>query len=297
MRVEMGNPHPLVSVVLPFYNAPFLEEAIKSILNQSYSNYELLLIDNGSTDGSSLVAQSYAENSKVTLIKEERKGVVFAANKGIRIAKGNWIARMDADDIADSDRLKNQLDVLMREPALGVVSGLVTYLGSDENKGFIHYVEWLNTIQSNEEIRKNQFVEFPLANPTLIFKRELFNQFGFYEDGNFPEDYEFFLRLQAVGVQMKKVDKIVLKWRDTPSRLTRTDVRYSSDAFFRVKAKYLANWLKENNPFHPEVYLWGGGRRSRRRSDHLLLEGIEVVKHIDIKPGPNMLHFEQIPEK
>ncbi|MEQ8904120.1 glycosyltransferase [Ekhidna sp.] len=288
---------PLVSVVLPFYNAPFLKEAIESILKQSYQNFELIIVNNASIDSSSEVARSYTNYDKVILINEAERGVVHAVNTGIRNAKGTYIARMDADDIADPNRLKYQVEAMLNDSSLDVVSGLVEYLGSSENEGFIHYVDWLNTIRSNEELNQNQFVEFPLANPSMMLKRELFEQFGYYKDGNFPEDYEFFLRLQSHDVKMEKVNKPVLKWRDSETRLTRTDERYSQEAFFKIKAKYLAKWLKMHNPFHPEIYIWGAGRLSRRRSDLLLKEGIKVVEYIDVKAGNQVLHYENLPEK
>lgn len=292
----MNDLQPLVSVVLPFYNAPYLEEAIESILNQSYSNFELILVDNGSTDQSIQLANSYKGHSKIKLISERNKGVVFAANAGINHAKGDFIARMDADDIAHPERLNLQVKVLLEDSGIGVVSGLVKYLGSSDNQGFIYYVDWLNSIQSPDDIRLNQFVEFPLANPTLMFRKSVLDNVGVYKEGDFPEDYELFLRLIENGVRMKKVDSMILTWRDTPERLTRTDKRYSTDAFFRIKASYLARWLKANNPFHPEVYVWGAGRLSRRRSDHLKENGINIVKYIDLKESDGIIHYNKIPK-
>ena len=289
------NNSPLVSVILPFYNAPFLREAIVSILNQSFQDFELLLINNDSTDSSLNVAHSFTNNPKVRVIREDKRGVVYAANTGIVEARGIYIARMDADDVAMEDRLETQVNELESNEHLGVVSGLVEYLGSHENEGFIHYLNWLNSIKSNHEISLNRFVEFPIANPTMMFRKNLFQDFGKYADGDFPEDYEFFLRLQEHGVSMEKVDQVVLKWRDLSKRLTRTDVKYTQEAFFKIKAKYLAHWLKQNNPFHPKVYIWGAGRVSRRRSDYLLGYGIEIDKYIDVKQGKNVLHYEDIP--
>lgn len=288
---------PLVSVVLPFYNAPFLKESINSILHQSYQNFELIIVNNASNDSSLKVAKSYVHHDRVILIDEVKRGVVYAVNTGIKRAKGTFIARMDADDVADTNRLKNQIQSFLNDPSLGLVSGLVEYLGPTENEGFIHYVDWLNTIRTHEEIYKNQFVEFPLANPSIMFKRELFEQFGYYKEGNFPEDYEFFLRLQAYNVKMEKANNTVLIWRDSESRLTRTDKRYSQEEFFRVKAKYLAKWLEKYNPFHPEVYLWGAGRLSRRRSDFLLMEGVKIVNYIDVKEGKKVIHYQNLPDK
>ncbi|WP_462249355.1 glycosyltransferase family 2 protein [Ekhidna sp.] len=291
----MTNSNPLVSVVLPFYNAPYLKEAIDSILNQTYSNFELILVDNGSTDNSVQVAKRYKRHPLVTIINEPNRGVVHAANRGIEAAKGEFIARMDADDIAKPFRLQVQVNEFLKDPDLQVVSGLVDYLGPKENEGFIQYVNWLNTIKSERDISLNQFVEFPIANPTLMIRSEVFAKHGMYELGDFPEDYEFFLRLQAEGVKMGKVDEHILFWRDTESRLTRKDEHYSQDAFFRIKAKYLAKWLALNNPNHPKVYLWGAGRLSRRRSDYLIKEGVQVVSYVDLKEAKNTIHYSKIP--
>ena len=290
----MDDHQPLVSVILPFYNAPHLKEAIESILNQSYSHFELLLINNDSTDDSVKVAEQYASHTNVRILQEDKRGVVFAANTGIKKANGTFIARMDSDDVATLDRLETQVNYLLSNPSVQVVSGLVDYLGASENEGFIQYVDWLNSITSPKDIYLNQFVEFPLANPTLMFRKSVFGH-GMYQDGDFPEDYEFFLRLQAEGITMAKVKETVLTWRDSETRLTRTDPKYTHDAFFKVKAKYLAQWLKKNNPFHPKVYLWGAGRLSRRRSDYLLEQGVEVIKYIDLKASDHVLHFELLP--
>ncbi len=296
METEDYN-SPTVSVILPFYNAPFLKDAVDSILNQTHHDFELILVDNNSTDKSSDVARTFENHPRVVLIRESRNGVVHAMNAGIEKAKGSFVARMDADDIASENRIEVQLNEFKANQALGVVSGLIEYLGPEENEGFMHYINWLNSIRSSSEIRLNQFVEFPISNPSMMFKKSLFSKYGKYLDGDFPEDYEFFLRLQAENVLMEKTDNVILKWRDSDHRLTRTDPRYAQDAFFRIKAKYLAGWLKQNTPFYPKVYIWGAGRVSRRRSDYLLDHGVEVEQYIDVKKGGEILYYEDIPDK
>lgn len=292
----MASTNPLVSVIIPFFNAPFLEEAVESILSQSFTDFELILVDNASTDQSAQVAKSYVSHPKVRLLEESKQGVVFAMNTGIQAARGQYIARMDADDISFPDRLKWQVDRLESDSSLCLVSGLVEYMGEESNEGFIHYVDWLNSIQTNEDIYLNQFVEFPVANPSLMIRKSVFEKHGRYEDGDFPEDYEFFLRLQSNRVRMEKISQPVLKWRDFESRLTRTDPRYSQDAFFRIKAKYLASWLQKKNPHYPNVFIWGAGRLSRRRSDYLLNEGINVLSYVDLKKGKRIIHYTELPD-
>ncbi|MCB1019257.1 MAG: glycosyltransferase family 2 protein, partial [Acidobacteria bacterium] len=87
------------------------------------------------------------------------------------------------------------------------------------------------------------------------------------------------------GVRMAKVDEPLLRWRDRPDRLTRTDARYSTEAFFRAKAPYLARWLAQRNPHHPRTIIWGAGRVTRRRLAPLLDAGLDVRAWVDIDPN------------
>jgi len=136
-----------------------------------------------------------------------------------------------------------------------------------------------------------------MANPSIMMKKSLFERNGLFEEGDFPEDYEFFLRLRSSGTKMRKVKRKVIKWYDSTSRLTRTDPRYAHNAFYKIKAQYLAKWLTKHNPFHPNIYIWGAGRLSRRRSEYLVRFGISIVQFIDVKRQPGIIHFEDIPSK
>lgn len=107
---------------------------------------------------------------------------------------------------------------------------------------------------------------------------------GGYRSGDFPEDYELWLRWLEAGVRMEKLPEALLSWRDSPARLSRRDPRYAPDAFHRVKAGYLARWLARHNARHPEIVLWGAGRVTRRRARLLEAEGIVIAAYVDIDP-------------
>ncbi len=297
MIPEVNNP-PKVSVILPFYNSEnTLEKSIQSIVNQSFIDLELILIDNASDDDGLEISRKWTENdSRIKLYNEKKKGVVFAANLGLEKAKGKYIARMDADDVSLPNRIERQVQVLEKNHEIGLVSGLVKYTGDEANEGFSHYVNWSNGIIKCDDIYKNQFVEYPLVNPSIMFKRELYERFGGYMDGDFPEDYEFFLRLQMKETKMTKVDSPVLEWSDLPTRLSRTDERYSQEAFFKIKAKYLAQWLEKHNPNHPEVIVWGGGKLAKKRSTYLKDYGIRIGSFIDVKKSkhPSSIYYKDI---
>jgi hypothetical protein len=119
-----------------------------------------------------------------------------------------------------------------------------------------------------------------------MFRRELIEQYGAYRMGDFPEDYELWLRWLDHGIKMHKLPETLLDWRDSDKRITRTDSRYDVMAFFETKTYYLYKWLEKNNPFHPMVVVWGAGRIPRRRFALLHELGAIPKFFIDLRANP-----------
>lgn len=298
----MSKEDPTVSVILPFFNAELtLNRAIESIASQSLKSFECILINNNSTDGSNAIANIWTKKDKrFILIQEKQQGVMFASNAGSRHARGIYIARMDSDDVSRPNRLKLQSEFLDLSIDYDAVAGKVKHISHSENtKGFAHYVNWVNSIQTYEEIQNKQFVESVIVNPSAMWRKELGERFGMYESGEFPEDYELWLRWLSKGIKIKKLKEIILDWHDSDTRLTRTQSIYSDSSFYKIKTKYLANWLEKNNPFHPRVAIWGASRISRRRAKLLTQYGIEIECYIDTKKGRlldhKIIYFEETP--
>lgn len=294
---------PEVSVVLPFFNAEkTLPAAIESIIQQTFTDFELLLVDNHSSDNSRLVAEHFAKtDSRIRLLSEEKQGVAHAMNCGLKNTAGKYLARMDADDFAHPQRLEKQVRYLQEKPGIGLVGSEVKYVSHEKNTaGFQRFVKWVNSFHTSEEIELNRFVEIPVVNPTLLFRKEIFETCGGCLPGDFPEDYEMLLRYLEAGVKMAKLPEPLLEWHDYSTRLTRTDERYSTEAFFRVKAKYFQKWSERNNPFHPEIWVWGAGRKTRQRAKLLEKEGVKIKGYFDIVKGKTTekktLHFTEIPQ-
>ncbi|MFC2086320.1 glycosyltransferase family 2 protein [Bacteroidota bacterium] len=293
---------PTVSVILPFFNASStLQRAIDSIACQSMKDFECILINNNSTDISVEIAQKQTNKDKrFILIHEKNQGVMFASNAGSEQARGKYIARMDADDRAYSNKLKMQADFLDANPDYGAVAGIVEHISHSENtQGFARYVEWVNSVQSYLEILNSMFIESPIVNPSAMWRKEIAEKYGMYKYGDFPEDYEMWLRWLSKGVKIKKLNETVLKWYDSDTRLTRTQSIYSDSAFYRIKTKYLAKWLEKNNPFHPRIAVWGASRISRRRARLLKQYNIEIECYIDIKRNRQLnqevVYYNEIP--
>jgi len=292
--------HPEVSVILPYFNAELtLQRAISSILEQSFTNFELLLINNNSTDKSADIAgQALQNDSRIVLLDENIPGVANAMNCGLENARGRFISRMDADDVAHPEKLQKQYNYLENNPIIDFLGSEVEYVPHiAENKGFRRFVDWANSFHTPQEIALKQFIEIPVVNPTIFFRRQLFEKYGGCHDGNFPEDYEMQLRYLSHGTKMAKLPEKLLEWHDYSTRLTRTDERYSTEAFFQTKAAYFKKWSEQHNPFHPNIWIWGAGRKTRQRSALLQEQGLNIEGYIDIKKTkPDALFYKELPE-
>lgn len=275
----------MISVVLPCYNAEAgLGPCLESLLSQSCGDFEIVAVNDGSDDGTLGVLRAFAaRDTRIRVFDRPHGGVVQAMNFGMGQCRGAYVARMDADDVCLPQRLALQKAHLDRHPHIGLVGGRVRFGGDPEaGRGYKAYVDWTNTLVAEDDIRLNRFVESPYANPSIMFRKELVSRCGAFYDGPFPEDYEFLLRWMAAGVRMDKVPEEVLVWNDPPTRLTRTDPRYDPDAFYRVKAGYLAAWLRKRDIANVAVV--GGGRLTRRRALMLEEHGVTVARWLEVDP-------------
>ena len=288
-----------VTVLLPVRNAvTTLARAVASVQAQTRTDWEMVVVDDGSTDGTrEWLRGAAAREPRLRLIEQPALGLVAALNAGWAAARGRFIARMDADDECHPERLAAQVAWLEAHPAVGLVACLVGYGGDRAaNAGYALHVDWINSLVTPEEIALNRFVESPLAHPSVMFLRELLERHGGYRDGDFPEDYELWLRWVEAGIVMAKVPRELLTWHDAPGRLSRTERRYDAEAFFRVKAAYVVREVgriaggrrvrtarPEDSPYL-EIWIWGAGRPTRKRAALLAAHGVKIAGYVDIDP-------------
>lgn len=275
---------PAVSILIPARNAEAtLNAALQSIISQSLRQWEIIFIDDGSTDSTmTTLMESSRADPRIHVHHTGPKGIAHALNFGISHCKAPWIARMDADDLMTIDRLALQLSHAEAYPELDVISGLVTHGGVPG--GFSLYVDWLNSVISTREIEVKRFIESPVAHPSVMFRRDLILRHGGYRNGDFPEDYELWLRWLDAGVKFGKVPHPVIIWNDNPSRMTRTDPRYRKEKFYETKLSYLASWVRIHVVPTREIWLWGAGRITRKRFSSLASYGVNITGYIDIDP-------------
>jgi glycosyltransferase involved in cell wall biosynthesis len=293
----------IIAVLLPFFNAgQFLGRAIESVLRQDFEGFELLLLNDGSTDNSLRIAAQYSDN-RIRLIDLPHKGLVSTLNTGLKMARGMWIARMDADDEMWPNRLSRQLAFAKQNPNCSVVGCKVEYEGAEAGKGYDLHVQWQNELLTHQEVCNNRFIDAPLAHPSVMFKKELVHTYGPYLDFDGPEDYELWLRWMDRGVCFGKVPETLLTWYDRPDRLSRRHDKYSAEAFFRLKARYFEKWAAKNLPEDRPILIWGNGKTVRKKSRPLWRYDLPITGYIDVRPQvvqmkkkPYVYHFEDIPE-
>ena len=275
---------PTVSILLPCYNAAeTLEQALQSLQQQSLTDFEVIAVDDGSDDQSLQILNAWCQrDSRFKVIPIEHGGIIAALNTGFNFCRANYIARMDADDRCHPQRLEKQIDYLESHPQAALVSCLVAgFPTQNVREGFRIYLDWLNSLVTDAQIRREIFVESPLPHPSVTIRREWLQQVGGYQEHGWPEDYDLWLRMYLAGAQFAKLPEVLLDWREHPERLTRTDGRYSVENFLRAKAHYLARGPLKNRD---AVIIWGAGMMGRRLGKQLQRQEVSLKAFVDIDP-------------
>ena len=272
---------PLISILMPVYDAAAaLRPALKSIQAQSFREWELVAVNDGSSDDSLEILDQVAQRDRrIRILTGAHVGHVEALRSAARMANGPLLARMDADDVMHPRRLILQLTRIDSPPHVDVVSSRVRLIGRTA-EGMRAYVEWQNRLLSHDEIAANFFVESPLPHPSVLMRRDIFERAGGYHDPGWAEDYDLFHRMRERGARFEKLPKRLLAWRDGDKRLTRTHAMYSEKAFYAAKLHY----FKRHPLCRGPITMWGAGAIGRDWARDLLRAGVDVTRAIDIDP-------------
>ncbi|MBI5482190.1 MAG: glycosyltransferase [Deltaproteobacteria bacterium] len=277
---------PRVSVVLPVRDAEAtLAAALESVAAQSLADHEVVVVLNGCRDGSEAVARAHAaRDPRVRCLTLPQAGLVPALDAGLRAARAPLVARLDADDRMCPPRLARQVAALGEHPEWAAVTGGVRHVAAVDGTrgdGMARHVDWLNGLETPDEIRAARFIDAPVAHPAVSFRQDAIRGLGGYRDGPFPEDYDLWLRFFAAGLACGRVTDLVVEWRDRGDRLTRTDPRYAPDAVRALKHRFLLDGPLAGGR-HCRV--WGAGPYGRRHARDLGRAGALVDDLVDIDP-------------
>lgn len=227
---------PLISVIMPSYNGErYIVEAIESILEQSYKNLELIIIEDCSTDNSIEIIQRYAvkdQRIKVS-INEKNRGIAYSTNKGIELARGKYIALLDDDDISTKDRIKLQVEYLEKNAHIDILGGRTITI--DEDGQFIN--DW-GTPRNNPQLIKAKllFENVDFGNSSVMIRKEFIEKNNLkYRDGSLGmQDFRFFMESSKVG-NISSIDEILLKHRVHKSSETNKNksfLQYEREAIY-----------------------------------------------------------------
>lgn len=280
----MSRIQPTVSILLPFFQAEAtLKACLWGVLRQTLAEWECVLVDDGSSDaGPELARRATGEDPRLRLVTLPHSGLVSALNSGLEQCRAPLIARMDADDLMHRRRLELQVDLLRRHAELAGAGTRVRFFPrAGMSDGLRQYEEWLNRIDGAAAVRREAFIESPLAHPTLMIRREVLARFGYREAG-WPEDYDLLLRLLGAGHELGIVPRRLHAWRDSSERLTRTAAPYRLENITACKAHHLAETFLRR---HQQYVLWGHGDTGGALRRALRLHGKRPSHVIELHPG------------
>lgn len=204
---------PEISVVMPVYNSSrYLKEAIESILSQSYADFEFLIFNDGSTDDSLSIIQSYKDKRIKLFSCKQKRGYVVHLNEGIRLAKGKYIARMDADDISLPQRFQKEIDFLERHKSIALVGCFGSII---DEKGMV--TGSLPKPVGPKKIKETCLYYGPHIHPTIMFRKDIVQEVGNYrEEYLYTEDIDLYYRLIFSGYKTDNVPEYLFKYRVHP---------------------------------------------------------------------------------
>lgn len=232
-----------ITVLMSVYNdLPHLQDAIESILNQTFTDFEFLIFDDASTDGSSEILQQYAsQDSRIKLITNKtNRGLGYNLNRGVQIAQSPWIARMDGDDIALPNRLEAQFNYIQTHPDVSIVGGWAIDINSEGQ-----FVSERKVPATHQQIEKLIWTN-PFIHGTVLFNKAAIGKVGSYSSKLAKrQDYNLWFRCAKAGLKFANLPQPLIKYRFTDNTLQRNNWKV---ALVHVRIGWRGCWLVKASP-------------------------------------------------
>jgi len=248
---------------MPVKNAGlYLEDCIISIQSQTESNWELIAVNDGSTDNSEDILNWFrAVDERILYLNNKGTGIIDALKCGYELSHGNLIHRMDADDLMVPEKLALLKSKLQQQGEGTVATGKVKYFAAEGvNEGYLNYENWLNNLCEMNTHWKELFKECVIASPNWLLYRSDFEKCGAFNSEIYPEDYDLVFRMYEAGLKVAAVDAVTHLWRDHEERSSRNDENYAAYTFFEIKLRYFIR-LKYNSS--RPLMVWGAGKKGK----------------------------------
>jgi len=248
---------------MPVRNAaPFLDDCLNSILQQNYTHWELIAVDDHSTDESWEVLNTFSEkDERITLFKNEGKGIIAALNLAFNNAKGELITRMDADDRMSPNKLDLFVQKLDQSGLGHLAVGLVEYFSKTAlGDGYVKYAQWLNTLTLGQSNFEEIYRECVIPSPNWMLHKEDLIACGAFHPEIYPEDYDLCFRMRRQNFKIVSISEVTHYWRDHQARSSRNDPNYLDNRFIDLKCQYFAT---DDFDEASTVIIWGAGKKGK----------------------------------
>ena len=294
----------LISILLPVRNAElFLSACLESIENQTETDWELIAIDDHSTDKSFEILNSFEKKmpKQIHVFKNEGKGIIPALKFAYSKCQGEFITRMDADDLMEKNKLASLKSLLEKNGRGHVATGLVKYFSETQlGDGYKRYEEWLNALSLENKNYEDIYKECVIPSPAWMCHRDDLEKCGGFEIQQYPEDYDLCFRFYKNNLKVVAAQNIIHHWRDYSNRTSRTDPNYANQHYFDLKLPYFLELdFDENRP----LVIWGAGKKGKHLVKKLVEQKIDFhwVSNNKKKNGKMIYdklvqHFEKVNE-
>lgn len=243
--------------------APYLPACIESIIQQSYIHWELIAINDHSTDHSLQILEAFAtEDDRIKVITSEGQRLIPALQTGIKVATGELINRMDSDDKMPKDKLEVLVKEWLKYGKGTVIAGGTEHF-VDEGEvgdGFRRYERWLNEVAARGHHFQEIYQECTIPSHSWIMHRTDFDSVGGFESPIYPEDYDLTFRIYRKGLKVIGIDHVLHHWRDRSDRISRTWDEYKDNRYYDLKLRFFYELDRDQS--RPLV-IWGAGRNGK----------------------------------
>jgi len=262
---------------MPVKNAEkFLVACLDSILKQDYTNWELIAVENNSTDNSWGMLKAYQDrDSRIKIYQHKEEGIIPALQRAYAASDGRLVSRMDADDLMMPDKLSAMVRILDQEGQGTIAVGQVQYFSEmGVGNGYLAYAEWLNALSVTSQNFLDIYKECVIPSPAWMMWRDDLESCQGFDSELYPEDYDLCFRMYAAGYKVMATEGIVHRWRDYPTRTSRIDSLYKDNRFLELKMQY---FLQLDYAASKKLLLWGAGKKGKIIAKYLIDHNIPFV--------------------